>query len=319
MEDPKTVTLDPLGGFVVKSRILEGNSTHSISTKVFINVCHDAQVPKPPGEFIPEEVFPKIVKNEWEIPLIVLPEKRDRDKKGIPSLVYDCCINTECFHWVQLNNDLKLILIEWCIESVELMYSIVLDRAYSTPKMLSKGELSKTEVSEEELQGGLQKKLQELKQNEVLGLLEELEPEKIEETELPDLMNIDGKKAKPLIEELDTMSLEPKDTKRVLKTKSKPKKIQTISNEPRVVPMEVEVSSRKLPNGEFLLQLRSPQLTESIETEYRGGTFTLTNKDPATKLGQSNKLELPFPPGFDPYRIFLCKQDTTLYVFAKAG
>ncbi|PIS50657.1 hypothetical protein CJI97_004182 [Candidozyma auris] len=316
MESPKTIQLDPTGGFVVKTRVLEGDAKHPLSTKVFINVCHDEKVPKPPGEFVPEKVFPLIVKNEWEIPLIVSLEKRDKDKKGVPSLVYDCCINSECFRWVQVNNDLRLILIEWCIESVELMYNMVLDRTYSFPKMLSKGELSKTEVSEEELKGGLQKKLQELKKNEVLGLLEELEPQPVEGGELPDLMNIEGKKRKPLIEEIDSMSLD-KESTRETKAVIQPKKESSNSkNGPTA--MEISVGTRKLQDGKLMLKFSSPHLTSAVEMEYCEGNLSLINLNPDVYLGEKNKLEVPLPPGFEPHRVFFCNKDSTLYAFAKA-
>ncbi|QRG40297.1 hypothetical protein FDK38_004761 [Candidozyma auris] len=316
MESPKTIQLDPTGGFVVKTRVLEGDAKHLLSTKVFINVCHDEKVPKPPGEFVPEKVFPLIVKNEWEIPLIVSLEKRDKDKKGVPSLVYDCCINSECFRWVQVNNDLRLILIEWCIESVELMYNMVLDRTYSFPKMLSKGELSKTEVSEEELKGGLQKKLQELKKNEVLGLLEELEPQPVEGEELPDLMNIEGKKRKPLIEEIDLMSL-GKESTREMKTVSQPKK-ESSNSKIGPTAMEIFVGTRKLQDGKLLLKFSSPHLTPAVEMEYCKGNLSLINLNPNVYLGQKNKLEVPLPPGFEPHRVFFCNKDSTLYAIAKA-
>lgn len=309
MDHEKSVVLDPTGGFVIKTRIVEGDAKRPYATKVFLNVCHDLQVPRPPGEFVPEQVFPLIVKNEWEIPLIVSPEKTDKDKKGVPSLVYDCCINTDCFSWVQVNNDLKLILIEWCIESVELMYGLVLDRSYSVPKMLSKGELLKTEVSEEELKGGLHKKMQELKQNEVLGLLDELEREPESHGELPDLMNIDGKKSRPLIEEVGEMSLEPK----VEMTK----RIEVVEAIGGAQAMEVAVSSNKLDDGDFVLTFRSPQLSPDVDTVFHDGMFALINKNLAVKLGKNNRLEIPLPGGFSPYRVFFSTSESALYVFAR--
>lgn len=309
MDHGKSVVLDPTGGFVIKTRIVEGDAKRPYATKVFLNVCHDLQVPRPPGEFVPEQVFPLIVKNEWEIPLIVSPEKTDKDKKGVPSLVYDCCINTDCFSWVQINNDLKLILIEWCIESVELMYGLVLDRSYSVPKMLSKGELLKTEVSEDDLKGGLHKKMQELKQNEVLGLLDELEPEPEAHGELPDLMNIDGKKSRPLIEEVGEMSLEPK----VEKTK----RVEVVEAAGGAQAMEVAVSSKKLDDGDFVLTFRSPQLSPEVDTDFHDGVFALINKNPAVKLGKNNRLEIPLPAGFSPYRVFFSTSESALYVFAR--
>ncbi|CAI5756295.1 unnamed protein product [Candida verbasci] len=122
----------PTPGFVVKTRT---------DCKVFINICHSPNVPKP-EDFNPETSFNLIIENKWQIPIVVSEEKSTFDKKGIPSLAYDCCINSECFKWIQSNQDLKQILIEWSIESIELTYKLQLDRSYSIPKMLSKGELS---------------------------------------------------------------------------------------------------------------------------------------------------------------------------------
>lgn len=206
-----SITLDPKPGFVLKTRVIEAQSPlkHSPGTKVFINVCHDSQAPRPPQDFDPAVVYPLIILNEWEIPLIVSEEKATADKKGIPSFVYDCCVNSLCFQWCQVNSDLRQILNEWCLEAVELMYEMTLDRDYSVPKMLSKGELSSTTVPAAEMEGGFQKKLQQLKQNDTLGLIEELKPEtERNEGDLPDLMDVNRKHQRPLIEEIGLMTIE---------------------------------------------------------------------------------------------------------------
>ncbi|CAD1807913.1 pre-RNA processing PIH1/Nop17 family protein [Candida parapsilosis] len=207
IQDQTKITLHPKPGFVIKTKILESKNSSQLLTKVFINICHDPQVPKPSKEFEPEVVFPMIIENQWEIPIVASVAKESKDKKGFPSLVYDCCINDECFRWCQISKDLKLILIEWCIESIEMINSITLERDYSVPKMLAKGDLTQTELTMDELSDLGFKKLHELQQNEALGVIEELklEGENEEEDEnLPDLFNIgrDGVQKKPLIEEL---------------------------------------------------------------------------------------------------------------------
>ncbi|MCP8716835.1 MAG: hypothetical protein M5E90_05380 [Asgard group archaeon] len=207
IEQQEKITLHPKPGFVVKTRILESTNVSRISTKVFINICHDQEVPRPSVDFEPEVVFPLIIENQWEIPIIVSQEKESKDKKGFPSLVYDCCINSKCFQWCQVSKDLRSILIEWCIESVELLYSLTLEREFSLPKMLSKGELSNTEISKNELSGaGLKDRLEALQKNETLGLIQELGSDTEESSELPDLMNINGKPvpSKSLIQEIDS-------------------------------------------------------------------------------------------------------------------
>ncbi|KAG5420894.1 hypothetical protein I9W82_002775 [Candida metapsilosis] len=207
IEEQDKIKLDPKPGFVIKTKILESKETSQISTKAFINVCHDPQVPRPSDEFEPEVVFPLIIENQWEIPIVLSSVKESKDKKGFPSLVYDCCINDACFRWCQISKDLRLILIEWCIESIELINSVTLERDYSVPKMLSKGELTRTELTKEELSDLGFKKLHDLQQDETLGLVEELKlgsDEEQEEENLPSLFNIGGESAakKPMIEEL---------------------------------------------------------------------------------------------------------------------
>lgn len=221
-----TVQLDPKAGFVVKSRIVSSDDPdrHVLGTKVFINLCHDRQAPKPDQEFDPTIVFPLIIENKWEIPIIVSEEKYGLDKKGQSSWVYDCCINTECFHWCQVNIDLRSILIEWCIESIELLFGLVLDRQFSIPKMLCKGDLSRTIFKEsDKKETNYERKLKSLKENETLGVLEEkavdAETEEAKNTKLPDLMDIDRKaplnsqQKTPLIQELNEMQINEARTK----------------------------------------------------------------------------------------------------------
>lgn len=206
-ESKLAIRLTPTPGFVVKTSIVTGSGDHAFGRKVFINVCHDPQVPKPPGPFEIEAVFAQIVKNEWEIPIVVSPEKVSADKKGALAFVYDCCINSECFAWTQLYRDLRLILIEWAIEAVETMHELVLKREYSVPRMLSKGELSLTELTADDVDGTLQRRMAELQQNETAALVELLIPEEDDSGDLPDLMNI-GQTRRPLIEEIDELSIQ---------------------------------------------------------------------------------------------------------------
>lgn len=198
VEKKDIVALEPREGFVVKTRVVDcaNHDAHPIATKVFINVCHAEQVPAP-AEFDPAVVFALIINNQWEIPIITLCEKRSTDKKGQPLLVYDCCINSRCMRWCQLNADLRSILIEWCLEAVEMTYEVVLEREYSVPKMLAKGELTRTEMLRSELEASVEKKLHHVADGRaaVIELLDEGEAEP-----LPDIMNVEGRKV--VIEEV---------------------------------------------------------------------------------------------------------------------
>lgn len=305
------LALDPKPGFVVKSRILEGKG---IGQKVFINICHDPQVPKPSQDFDPLIVFPLIIDNKWEIPHILSTQRETKDKKGVVSLLYDCCMNTTCFQWCQINADLKTIVIEWCIESIELMYLLVLDRETSIPKMLSKGELCKTVIPNSELsESGFQKTLQDLKDNEMLGLVEEFKGfEEEEDPLLPDIMDIGLKGRKPLIEEVSQMK--PKANK-IREIENSPKiqevqdKIQEVhiqefktTDRPKIqqsskLNLKFELSFHK--TTKFLVKIKFPQLDSSnlLSLLYSLATHSLVivNKDLNYSFGKSDRLEVPLP------------------------
>ncbi|SGZ49638.1 CIC11C00000002275 [Sungouiella intermedia] len=346
-----SIVVHPTPGFVVKTKIVEGKGDHLYSTKVFINVCHDSKVPRPPTDFDPAVTFPMIVDNQWEIPVIVSLEKKSTDKKGVPSFVYDCCMNSECFQWVQINKDLKLIAVEWCIEAIELMHELVLEREYSVPKMLQKGELSNTEISSEEMTNGLQKRIHDLKQNETLGLIQALEPlDSEEDTELPDLMNIGGSRLKPLIEEIEEMSIEDRRAKEPL--------VKEVKEENRVTKLELglevehlEASLTKLipgteenesaltetattrnlkqknsevkpyvfsitlhtRNNDHYIKFESAQLNDMVEVSFHESFIRITNLDPKLLLTQDNHLDIALPSNATPYKCFIVKKD--LYVF----
>ncbi|EDK47056.1 conserved hypothetical protein [Lodderomyces elongisporus NRRL YB-4239] len=274
------VTLHPKPGFVVKTKILECKDTSRISTKTFINICHDDQVPQPDVAFDPDIVFPLIIENQWEIPIIVSREREATDKKGFPSLVYDCCINTRCFQWCQISKDLRLILIEWCIESIELINSMTLERDYSIPKMLSKGDLTETEITRQELESA-RTKLRDMEDNVALNVVRDLtENDAMEEDgELPDLFNrentkntlIEEVKTKPFSEEVDNRPLagNAKDRPLIEEVKSKPL-IEEIENKPLIEEVKAKASVKE--NGNQSLKPLSNTSTQ------RSIDYTLTFK-----------------------------------------
>ncbi|EGW33669.1 uncharacterized protein SPAPADRAFT_59038 [Spathaspora passalidarum NRRL Y-27907] len=299
IEEQEKVTLHPKPGFVVKTKILESKNLARISTKVFINICHDEQVPKPPQDFEPEIVFPLIIENQWEIPIIVSSEKETKDKKGFPSLVYDCCINSRCFQWCQISKDLRLILIEWCIESIELLNELTLEREYTIPKMLAKGELTQTMVTKSELENSLQKKLQELKQNETLGLIEEMaidEEDEEDNGQLPDLMNINNKPNKNLIEEIEPSTTKTPAAKPVPSSPPSKTVAETL--------LSYDINVTKIeshPDYKLAIAFSCPQISSSkdIDIQYSpsSSTLVITNKLPGFVFSKTssdtNRLVIP--------------------------
>lgn len=353
-EQSESIQLDPTAGFVIKTKIISANDplAHALSTKVFINVCHDAQVPKPAQDFEPSVIFPLIIDNQWEIPLIVSREKYTKDKKGQPSFVYDCCINTLCFQWCQINNDLRSILIEWCIESIELLFDVILEREYSIPKMLSKGELSQTKILKDELdESGFQKKLQSLKKNETLGLIEEIRDRDqdgmdLDEDmgELPNLMNIKAKdtdtSSKPLIQEISDMQIDVDKKKATAPntehtTHRSGQRTSTIDEAPSSLvsteKLNYSITFKKLPLKHQLLvkfECANLQSCTSIQLSYvrRSHGLILINSDSRyyfnnsmTKL-KMNSLEIPLPNDITIneehiFNSFYVRPEHSLYIF----
>lgn len=311
-----SATLDPKPGYVIKSRVLEAHNylKYSSGTKIFINICHDSQVPKPKQEFDPAVVFPLIIQNEWEIPIIVSEEKETRDKKGIPSFVYDCCINSLCFQWCQVNAELRQILNEWCLESVEMLYEVTLDREYSIPKMLSKGELSSTVVQNLDItENGFEKKLQHLKENDTLGVIEELKPvDDQHDRELPDLLNIQrehrpGKK--PLIQEVEDMRIQPQVEKA---------KTENVEN------VRFTVSFKKLTSDyQLLVKLTTSEnidltgkLTLNVDQKQETLILQPTASSGLKISDTSNELRIPVRTSWscDPHAFYV-RKDKSIYIF----
>ena len=351
-EQSESIQLDPTAGFVIKTKIISANDplAHALTTKVFINVCHDTQVPKPAQDFEPSVIFPLIIDNQWEIPLIVSREKYAKDKKGQPSFVYDCCINTLCFQWCQINSDLRSILIEWCIESIELLFDVILEREYSIPKMLSKGELSQTKILKNELdESGFQKKLQSLKKNETLGLIEELKDRDQDHMdldedmgELPDLMNIKAKdtgtSSKPLIQEINDMQIDvnkkkatvPNNESTAHSNAQRTSAIET-SSPARTEKLNYSITFKKLSLKHQLLvkfECANLQSSASIQLSYVGSShaLVLNNLDSSYYFNSSmtklkiNTLDIPLPNDLKIskghiFNSFYVRPEHSLYIF----
>lgn len=312
----QSIELSPKPGFTVKTKILQ-SKIHPVTTKVFINICHDDQVPKP-SDFDKETTFQLIIDNQWEIPLVLSKEKSATDKKGVPSLVYDCIINTKCFTWITLNSDLRSIMIEWGIEAVELLYEVTLERDYSIPKMASKGELSKTVIDKEDLQNGL-KKLNELKNNEVLGLLEEMKEDSPDQDleELPSLLSINGKN-KVLIQEIDRN--EKKDgngeNENVRKDDLKSKETSLVSSDTRNI--NYNLSFVKLHEKyQLLIKFTANTSLDKLVVEFKAETSSVVISSDEGSFGKDKTLDIPVAGEVDAgrARCFLVKPEKCLYIF----
>ncbi|KAK9455255.1 PIH1 family [Dipodascopsis uninucleata] len=147
------IHLNPQPGFTIKTALVAPTRSprRNQGQKVFINVCHDKQVPEPADGYGPEVVQRIASGGDWVIPIVVSDERTDTDKSGSTCYTYDCCANTKVLRAALHDSDIRLLLIETCIELVEDRGSLLLSREYKLPKLRSKGELQKTVLRPETL------------------------------------------------------------------------------------------------------------------------------------------------------------------------
>lgn len=136
--EKSVIKIKPEPIFVIKSKLIS-----EPQSKLFINVCHSKDVPSPITPFNPTKTYSDIMNNQWEIPIITSPSRSDIDKKGSSCLVFDCIINSDLVETLTNVNNFQLreILVEWCIESVEIRENLMIHRdLIKFPKMKFKGE-----------------------------------------------------------------------------------------------------------------------------------------------------------------------------------
>ncbi|CUS23733.1 LAQU0S11e03026g1_1 [Lachancea quebecensis] len=162
---PKSLRVEPQAAFTIKSKLVScSGGRYSLGAKIFINVCHDDQIPMPEVPFNPAVVYPLIMSNQWEIPIVTSAARADQDKKGEQCYVCDCCVNTTCMQWVRKDLQLREILVEWCVESCELRLRAEISREHlAFPKLRLKGNrIPPLEVLAEDLTADFRKDAQEL-------------------------------------------------------------------------------------------------------------------------------------------------------------
>lgn len=221
------VVINPQPEFVIKSKLISVQNRPSelpslkVGTKVFINLCHDDKVPKPDVKFDPAIVYPLIINDQWEIPIITSSAREDSDKKGALCYVWDCCINSQCAQWIRKEYQLREIVVEWCLESCDLSELIEISRdKISFPKLKSKGSIAPLEILSEELNSDYKKEMAKILKDEReepgnlikvrRTLMDDEEKAAVEGGNLPPLIpnNPSEQLRKPLIEEVNALTIE---------------------------------------------------------------------------------------------------------------
>ncbi|KAF6015078.1 hypothetical protein HII13_000011 [Brettanomyces bruxellensis] len=157
-DEKKLIQIVPEPKFVIKTKIFSSYGGSLPGTKLFINVGSHPKVPMPKDDsgndtevFDPAIIFPQIMNNKWEIPILTSPQLRNgKDKKGKNCLIVDCIINRKPMEWVSLNADLRMILTQWCFDSVEFQVGghFLIDRdAVKFPRRSYMGQLQNIEVN----------------------------------------------------------------------------------------------------------------------------------------------------------------------------
>lgn len=216
--DHGVVNIQPEPCFVVKSKINDQKRSGLIkNSKVFVNICHNTEVPLPEIDFDPNVVYPLIMNNQWEIPIITSMVREDADKKGNLCYVWDCCVNSKCISWIQKDLQLREILVEWCLESCEIVEGIEISRELlAFPKLKKKGDqIPALEVLHSQLKEDFRTTIREMAQRndrDPVSILEMkrdlISEEDLMTDQLPPLIpNLTSPQGRPLIEEINDLSI----------------------------------------------------------------------------------------------------------------
>lgn len=309
------ILIEPTPHFTVKTRLVQpsGLLNYLPNTKLFTNICSSSLVPPPSSPFQPPETYKLIMSDQWEIPIVTSSHRLDTDKKGDQCIVFDCVINSDAMRWVQNDKQLREIVIEWCLESVEVRSECTLDREkISIPKMVSKGKPGVVEWVREDQskeQGGVSE-ISELL--DMKRIVEENDDNLDTNVELlgPSVSN--GRK--PLIQEINELTIEPK------KQQSLP--IRKTTQAEGSTKLKYATTMRKVDteSGHKLMieitSQNSSSLDYDLSLDHSTKSLVLKNMNPQV---EAKDLILPLPTMFQNPEIksFFIKREQKLVVLVK--
>ncbi|EDQ84947.1 uncharacterized protein MONBRDRAFT_29760 [Monosiga brevicollis MX1] len=121
--------VSPEPGFCVKTDMEHGG-------KVFINVCHSAQVPSPPS--VSDEEISMAIANldnsKFSIPMSAGGEHIEVDNAGKPCSVYDVIINSDVLTQLENRLGMRDFLLELVLSLLEAKHGLSLNREYKLMK-----------------------------------------------------------------------------------------------------------------------------------------------------------------------------------------
>lgn len=319
-KDDTIITMNPDPGFVVKSKIEVSKDSRFLShTKIFINICYHKEVPVPEVDFNASSVYPLIMNNQWEIPIVTSSFREDKDKKGLVCYVCDCCINTRCMSWINKDYQLREILIEWCIESCELRGQMTISRDnLAFPNLKRKGKIPPLKLLSQDISYDYRHEMNsiiEQERNDPSSILE-MKRDLLEENydtntdgdKLPPLFPIHSSETKkPLIQEIEGLNLQ--------RTEFKPMKYQEQSLEYSVIMGKTRDLSIYKIKIEVTSELSSG-LDYDLKYNKKENLLIVSNKH--TELFKYKTLEIPLPnifKGVPSFRSFFIKGEKKLMIF----
>ncbi|SMN18454.1 similar to Saccharomyces cerevisiae YHR034C PIH1 Protein of unresolved function [Maudiozyma saulgeensis] len=324
------ITIIPEPIFVIKSKLL--SDPHS---KLFINVCHAETVPPPKDSFDPLNTYTAIMNNQWEIPIVTSQMRQDTDKKGELCVVSDCIINSNLVDIINnVNNfQLKQILVEWCIESVEIRENVMIQRdTIKFPKMKFKGnELPTLEIRNDSnihndgtdqaninnetdsVSSFLQMKRDLIDNDEIEDSTNGLK------TLFPTIQNNNKKSSNPLIQDITDPNMHPTKNSSLINEIASPKII-----EKKNVHFNVSMRHTKdTTTYKLRIEIES-ELNSSLDLElsYKSNENSLFVKNINLQEFNESNLEIPLPDfiksnnlNFTDFKTFFIKKEHKLYIF----
>jgi hypothetical protein len=234
--------------------------------------------------------------------------------------------------WIQMDKELREILIEWTLESVEIRSDIVLSReSIATPKMASKGaipplEILKSDMDIKRLNREFEERVQKL-ENDPLSIIEarryedDLKEDIDGDVDIFNVNNTSGRSStKPLIQEIGNMSINTSKKKLEAPKVAKPAITQIAVNEKPVLKYDTVIHKVDVNGYKLKVEIKSQNkssLDYELGLDKSKNSLMLKNLNP--NFTTKKDLELPLPSVFEKpsFKSFFIYKESKLVIFIK--